>query len=181
MENTGAIGITSKAGRYGGTYAHKDIAFEFASWVSVEFKLYLIKEFQRLKEEEKQTLGWDIKRNLARINYRIYVDDPGAYNPALLGRRATLPESPTFRRISFIDSGRGEASWARAYSVSANGKYFNGRLQSMLGTRLDTAIALESTPRKVTAELRTAWRTSRCTGLPSACSTSIFVSIGEPR
>ncbi|MCC6220030.1 MAG: KilA-N domain-containing protein, partial [Deltaproteobacteria bacterium] len=74
VEKTGAIGISSKAGRYGGTYAHKDIAFEFASWVSVEFKLYLIKEFQRLKEEERETLGWDIKRNLARINYRIHTD-----------------------------------------------------------------------------------------------------------
>lgn len=74
IEKTGAIGITSKAGRYGGTYAHKDIAFEFASWISVEFKLYLIKEFQRLKEEERKTLGWDIRRNLARINYRIHTD-----------------------------------------------------------------------------------------------------------
>lgn len=71
---TGAIGILSKAGRYGGTYAHKDIAFEFASWISVEFKLYLIKEFQRLKEAERQTLGWDIRRNLAKINYRIHSD-----------------------------------------------------------------------------------------------------------
>lgn len=71
---TNAIGIYTKAGRYGGTYAHKDIAFEFATWISVEFKLYLIKEFQRLKEEEKETLGWDIKRNLAKINYRIHTD-----------------------------------------------------------------------------------------------------------
>ncbi len=74
IEKTGAIGIFSKAGRYGGTYAHKDIAFEFASWISVEFKLYLIKEFQRLKEEEQKQLGWDIKRNLAKINYRIHTD-----------------------------------------------------------------------------------------------------------
>ncbi len=74
IARTGAIGILSKAGRYGGTYAHKDIAFEFASWISVEFKLYLIKEFQRLKEQERQTLGWDIKRNLAKINYRIHTD-----------------------------------------------------------------------------------------------------------
>jgi len=73
-ETTGAIGIISKAGRYGGTYAHKDIAFEFASWVSVEFKLYLIKEFQRLKEAEREQLGWDIRRNLTRINYRIHTD-----------------------------------------------------------------------------------------------------------
>src|SRR5690606_36642476 len=68
------IGIVSKPGRYGGTFAHKDIAFEFASWISVEFKLYLIKEFQRLKEEEHRALGWDVRRNLARINYRIHTD-----------------------------------------------------------------------------------------------------------
>ncbi|NOZ08401.1 MAG: KilA-N domain-containing protein [FCB group bacterium] len=74
IEKTNAIGITSKSGRYGGTYAHRDIAFEFASWISVEFKLYLIKEFQRLKEYERKTLGWDIRRNLAKINYRIHTD-----------------------------------------------------------------------------------------------------------
>ena len=74
IEKTKAIGIISKSGRYGGTYAHKDIAFEFASWISVEFKLYLIKEFQRLKEEEQKQLGWDIKRNLVKINYRIHTD-----------------------------------------------------------------------------------------------------------
>lgn len=74
IERTSAIGIVSKTGRYGGTFAHKDIAFEFASWISVEFKLYLIKEFQRLKEDEQKQLGWDIKRNLAAINYRIHTD-----------------------------------------------------------------------------------------------------------
>ena len=74
IEATGAIGLISRTGRYGGTYAHKDIAFEFASWVSIEFKLYLIKEFQRLKEAERKQLGWDIRRNLAKINYRIHTD-----------------------------------------------------------------------------------------------------------
>ena len=74
INSTNAIGIISKAGRYGGTYAHKDIAFEFASWISAEFKLYLIKEFQRLKDEEQKQLGWDIKRNLTKINYRIHTD-----------------------------------------------------------------------------------------------------------
>lgn len=74
IEKTGAIGIISKPGRYGGTFAHKDIAFEFASWISVEFKLYLIKEFQRLKDEEFKQLGWDIRRNLTKINYRIHTD-----------------------------------------------------------------------------------------------------------
>tara|TARA_Y100000310_G_scaffold268673_1_gene281381 strand:- start:2637 stop:3455 length:819 start_codon:yes stop_codon:yes gene_type:complete len=76
ISKTNAIGIISKQGRYGGTYAHKDIAFEFASWISVEFKLYLIKEFQRLKiiENKRKSLGWDLKRNLAKINYCIHTD-----------------------------------------------------------------------------------------------------------
>jgi len=72
IEKTNAIGIIAKAGRYGGTYAHKDIAFEFASWVSPQFKLFLLKEFQRLKEEEQKTLGWTAKRELAKINYHIH-------------------------------------------------------------------------------------------------------------
>ena len=67
-------GIIAKAGRYGGTYAYKDIAFEFASWVSPQFKLYLIKEFERLKKEEQALLGWSAKRKLAKINYRIHIN-----------------------------------------------------------------------------------------------------------
>ncbi len=74
VEKTNAIGLRAKAGRYGGTYAHKDIAFEFGLWISAEFKIYLIKEFQRLKEIEQKALGWDIKRNLAKINYAIHTD-----------------------------------------------------------------------------------------------------------
>ena len=74
IENTNAVGIVSKAGRYGGTYAYKDIAFEFASWISVEFKLYLIKEFERLKEKEMQQNGWDVRRLLTKINYGIHTD-----------------------------------------------------------------------------------------------------------
>ncbi len=74
VEKTNAIGLNAKAGRYGGTYAHKDIAFEFGMWISAEFKIYLIKEFQRLKDAEQKQLGWDIKRNLARINYVIHTD-----------------------------------------------------------------------------------------------------------
>ncbi|MDD2479219.1 MAG: KilA-N domain-containing protein [Victivallaceae bacterium] len=66
--------MIAKAGRYGGTYAHKDIAFEFASWISPKLKLYLIKEFQRLNDEEFKQLGWDIRRNLTKINYRIHTD-----------------------------------------------------------------------------------------------------------
>ena len=74
VEKTNAISIQAKAGRYGGTYAHKDIAFEFAMWISPEFKIYIVKEFQRLKEEEQKLLGWSAKRELAKINYRIHTD-----------------------------------------------------------------------------------------------------------
>ncbi|MEQ3347544.1 KilA-N domain-containing protein, partial [Peptoniphilus senegalensis] len=80
-------------GRYGGTYAHKDIAFEFASWVSPYFKLYLIKEFERLKEEEQKQLGWDIKRNLAKINYKIHTD-------AI--KNKLVPEKLSKERINYI-------------------------------------------------------------------------------
>jgi len=76
IEKTNAIGLRASAGRYGGTYAHKDIAFEFGSWLSPEFKLYLIKEFQRLKEEENKRLSleWNLNRTLSKINYRIHTD-----------------------------------------------------------------------------------------------------------
>lgn len=74
IRTTNAVGIISKSGRYGGTFAHKDIAFKFASWVSVEFELYLIKEFQRLKQEEQKKLDWSAKRELSKINYHIHTD-----------------------------------------------------------------------------------------------------------
>ena len=74
IERTNARGIVAKAGRYGGTYAQKDLAFEFASWVSPKFKLYLIRDYQRLKADEQRQLGWSAKRELAKINYRIHTD-----------------------------------------------------------------------------------------------------------
>ena len=74
IELTNAMGVVSQAGRYGGTYACSDIAFEFASWISVEFRLYLVKEFQRLKSEEQKLIGWNAKRELSKINYRIHTD-----------------------------------------------------------------------------------------------------------
>jgi len=74
VEKTNAICIQAKAGRYGGTYAHKDIAFEFGMWISPEFKIYLVREFQRLKEEEQKQFGWSAKRELAKINYHIHTD-----------------------------------------------------------------------------------------------------------
>ncbi len=93
INSTNAIGIISKAGRYGGTYAHKDIAFEFASWISPEFKLYLIKEFQRLKEAEQKLIGWTAKRELAKINYRIHTD-------AI--KQNLIPENLTPQQINFV-------------------------------------------------------------------------------
>lgn len=90
---TNSKGIVAKAGRYGGTYAHKDIAFEFASWVSPQFKLYLLKEFQRLKEEEQKQLGWSAKRELAKINYHIHTD-------AI--KQNLIPEELTKQQISLV-------------------------------------------------------------------------------
>lgn len=94
IEKTRAVGITSSPGRYGGTFTHKDIAFEFGSWISVEFKLFLIKEFQRLKDEENDRLklGWNLQRTLAKINYRIHTDAirETLIPPAITKQQATL-------------------------------------------------------------------------------------------
>ncbi len=93
INKTNAKGFIVKAGRYGGTYAHKDIAFKFASWISVEFELYLIKEFQRLKEEEQKLLGWTAKRELAKINYRIHTD-------AI--KQNLIPKNLSKKQINFV-------------------------------------------------------------------------------
>ena len=93
VERTNAISLQAKAGRYGGTYAHKDIAFEFAMWISPEFKVYIVKEFQRLKEEEQKQLGWSAKRELSKINYRIHTD-------AI--KRNIIPEEVTPQQASII-------------------------------------------------------------------------------
>ena len=79
INSTNAIGIITRAGRYGGTFAHKDIAFKFASWISVEFELYMVKEFQRLKEQEHAKIGWSAKRELAKINYHIHTHAVGKH------------------------------------------------------------------------------------------------------
>ena len=101
IEKMNAIGIVSKAGRYGGTYAHSDIAFEFASWVSLEFKLYLIKDYQRLKKDEAQRLsvGWDAKRELSKINYRIHTDAVKRF----LIRPDLTPEEISYKYASEAD------------------------------------------------------------------------------
>ncbi|MDD3741955.1 MAG: KilA-N domain-containing protein [Bacteroidales bacterium] len=95
IESTNAIGIISKAGRYGGTFAHKDIAFEFASWISIEFKLYVIKEFQRLKadENDRLKLEWNLQRTLAKVNYHIHTD-------AI--KENLIPEELSNQQISFV-------------------------------------------------------------------------------
>lgn len=93
ISKTNAIGIVAKSGRYGGTYAHKDLAFEFASWVSPQFKLYLIREYQRLKDEEQKQLGWSAKRELSKINYRIHTD-------AI--KRNIIPQEVTPQQASII-------------------------------------------------------------------------------
>ena len=93
VEKTKAISIIAKAGRYGGTYAHKDIAFEFAMWISPQFKIYIVKEFQRLKNEEQKQLGWSAKRELAKINYRIHTD-------AI--KNNLIPEELTSKQMSIV-------------------------------------------------------------------------------
>lgn len=93
IESTNAIGLQSKSGRYGGTYAHIDIALEFASWISVEFKFYLIKEFQRFKNIQTKELDWNIKRSLTKINYRIHTE-------AI--KQNLIPENLTVQQISFV-------------------------------------------------------------------------------
>lgn len=93
VKKTNAIGLKAAAGRYGGTYAYKDIAFEFGMWVSPEFKIYLIKEFERLKSEEQRQLGWDIKRNLTKINYKIHTN-------AI--KENLIPEQVTAKQVSVI-------------------------------------------------------------------------------
>ena len=93
IERTNAIGIRSKAGRYGGTYAHRDLAYHFGMWISPKFQLLLVKEYQRLKEEEQRLLGWSAKRELSKINYRIHTD-------AI--KRNIIPEEVTPQQASII-------------------------------------------------------------------------------
>ncbi|MDH6305950.1 hypothetical protein M2459_002961 [Parabacteroides sp. PF5-5] len=110
IEKTNAIGLISKSGRYGGTYAHKDIAFKFASWISIEFELYIVKEFQRLKEEEQKSLGWSAKRELAKINYRIHTD-------AI--RQNLIPNELTPQQTSIIYASEADVLNVALFSITA--------------------------------------------------------------
>lgn len=110
VEKTNSKGLIAKAGRYGGTYAHKDIAFEFASWVSPQFKLYLLKEFQRLKELEQAQLGWTAKRELSKINYRIHTD-------AI--RQNLIPSEVTIQQANIIYANEADVLNVAMFGVTA--------------------------------------------------------------
>ena len=107
---TNAIGVVAKAGRYGGTYAHKDIAFEFGMWISAEFKIYLIKEFQRLKDGELKELGWDIRRNLTKLNYKIHTD-------AI--KENLIPKELTPSQINFVYASEADILNVALFGMSA--------------------------------------------------------------
>ena len=110
IEKTGAIGITAKAGRYGGSYAHKDIAFHFGMWISPRFQLLLVKEFQRLKEEEQKTLGWSAKRELAKINYHIHTSAVS---------RNLIPKELSKEQINFIYANEADVLNVALFGITA--------------------------------------------------------------
>lgn len=118
IDATHAIGLVSKSGRYGGTFAHKDIAFEFASWISVEFKLYLIKEFQRLKEDENRrlSLAWNLNRTLSKLNYRIHTDAIQAYliPPQVTSTQAGITYASEADLLNVALFGHTAVDWRRA-------------------------------------------------------------------
>ena len=122
IEGTQAIGITSKSGRYGGTYAHRDIAFEFASWISSEFKLYLIVEFQRLKDDENDRLqlGWNLQRTLAKINYRIHTDaiKETLFPPAITKQQASLVYASEADLLNVALFGQTAKQWRDAHPAA---------------------------------------------------------------
>jgi hypothetical protein len=110
VERTNAIGLQAKAGRYGGTYAHKDIAFEFAMWISPEFKIYIVKEFQRLKEHEQEKIGWSAKRELAKINYHIHTDAV---------KRNLVPAELTLQQINIIYANEADVLNVALFGITA--------------------------------------------------------------
>lgn len=117
IEATNASGLVSRGGRRGGIFAHPDIAFEFASWVAVEFKLYLIKEFQRIKSDELERLGWDIRRNLVKLNYRIHTE---AIRQTLVPNELSAEEKSAIYRseadvLNMALFGRTAAEWREAH------------------------------------------------------------------
>ena len=110
VEKTNAISIQAKTGRYGGTFAHKDIAFEFGMWISPEFKIYLVREFQHLKEEEQKHLGWTAKRELSKINYHIHTD-------AI--QRNLIPAELTSQQITYVYANEADVLNVALFGVTA--------------------------------------------------------------
>jgi hypothetical protein len=110
IEATSAKGMISKSGRYGGTFAHKDIAFKFAAWISIEFELYFIKEFQRLKEEEQKQIGWSAKRELAKINYHIHTDAV---------KQNLLPAELTKEQINYVYANEADVLNVALFGITA--------------------------------------------------------------
>lgn len=112
IENTNAIGIVSKSGKYGGTFAHKDIALEFASWISIEFKLYVIKEFQRLKDDENHRLQleWNLQRTISKINYRIHTDSI---------KESLIPKEITKQQANFIYANEADLLNVALFGITA--------------------------------------------------------------
>ncbi|MCK9452070.1 MAG: KilA-N domain-containing protein [Bacteroidales bacterium] len=110
VQKTNAISIQAKTGRYGGTYAHKDIAFEFGMWISPEFKIYLVREFQRLKEEEQTQLGWSAKRELSKINYHIHTDAV---------KQKLLPAELTAQQISNVYANEADVLNMALFGITA--------------------------------------------------------------
>jgi hypothetical protein len=127
-KKTDAIGIIVRKGKYGGTYAHKDIAFEFGSAISVRFKMYLITEFQRLKEEEQKQLGWTAKRELAKINYHIHTD-------AI--KQNLIPNELTATQISIIYASEADVLNMALFGITA--KQWREENPDLKGNRRDYA------------------------------------------
>ena len=109
-EKTQSKGIIAKAGRYGGTYAHKDIAFEFATWISPQFKLYLLREFQNLKEQEQKLIGWNARRELAKINYHIHTSAVG---------RHLVPQKVTAEQVRYFYASEADMLNVALFGVTA--------------------------------------------------------------
>ena len=123
IKSTDAIGIISKSGRYGGTYAHTDIAFEFASWISPEFKLYIIKDYQRLKKDEADRLaiGWDVKRELSKINYRIHTGAVKEFliTPTLTAQEMAYTYASEADILNMALFGKTAAQWRNENGITA--------------------------------------------------------------
>ena len=128
IEKTNAIGIVAKAGRYGGTYAHKDIAYHFGMWISPRFQLLLVKEYQRLQEEKQKLLGWSAKRELSKLNYRIHTD-------AI--KRNLIPNELTALQISFVYANEADVLNGALFGLTA--KHWRDAHPEMKGNIRDYA------------------------------------------